>query len=335
MKPLVFSLFFINCLLTVVSAQEVKPLTTKQNVSFRGLAVFENECIWVSGSKGTVGKSLDAGATWDWVSPKGYENVDFRDVEAFSKKEAVVVSAGSPALILRTTDGGISWKKVYEDNRPEIFLDGMDFQGKEGFVVGDPIDGVFQLLQSKDKGKTWKDVSNFMYLIADSAEAAFAASGTSIQYLRNDVWVGTGGLSSNIFKRNEKALTMDKYPCPILQGEASQGIFSIDFWNEQNGIAVGGDYMRDTISQNTIMLTYDGGKNWTSVSSASGFKSAVKYVSKDLIFATGTTGTDLSTDAGKHWKNVSKESFNSLAVSKDSRAIYLAGSSGNIAKIEL
>lgn len=334
MKKIILGLLSTCFTACMLHAQEIKPLTQKEQVSFRGIAVWNDDCVWVSGSKGTVGKSLDAGQSWSWISPKGYENYDFRDIEVFSRKEAVILASGSPAVILHTTDGGNNWKQVYEDNRPAIFFDGMDFKGKEGFAVGDPIDGTFQLLQSKDKGKTWKDVSNFMFLIADSAEAAFAASGTSIQYLNNNVWLGTGGATANIFKRNEKALTMDKYPCPILQGAPSQGIFSIDFWSDKEGIAVGGDYQQDSISTNTIMLTSDGGQNWVSSSAqTSGFKSAVKYISRTVLLATGTSGTDISEDGGLHWRTISKESFNSIAVGKNRRVVYLTGSHGNVAKL--
>lgn len=335
-KGIILTLLCCANLLTHSLAQEIKPLIHKEGVSFRGLAVYGENCVWASGSGGTVGKSLDGGLTWSWVSPAGYEKFDFRDIEVFSKSEALVLSAGSPAVILRTTDGGTTWKQVYRDDDPAIFLDGMDFKGKEGFVVGDPIDGVFQLLQSEDKGKTWKDVSNFMFLIADSAEAAFAASGTSIRYLNRIVWVGTGGSTANVFKRNEKALTMDKLPCPIQQGTSSQGIFSLDFWDDATGIVVGGDYRRDTLTQNTILLTFDGGQSWTTaLPPSTGFKSAVKYMTKKLIIATGTSGTAISRDGGWHWESISKESFNSLAVAKKEKIVYLAGSNGNIGKVHL
>jgi len=129
---------------------------------------------------------------------------------------------------------------------------------------------------------------------------------------------------------------MDKYPCPILQGSASQGIFSIDFWSDNDGIAVGGDYLHDTVSTNTIMLTSDGGQNWISSSSpSSGFKSAVKYISHNILVATGTSGTDISEDGGLHWRNIAKESFNSIAIGRNRRMVYLAGSHGNVAKISL
>ncbi|KGE12334.1 WD40/YVTN/BNR-like repeat-containing protein [Sphingobacterium deserti] len=335
MKKLLLATLTTFCLALDAGAQQLTQLTTRSGVSFRGIETNSDACIWVAGSSGTVGKSLDGGQTWAWVSPSGYEKFDFRDIEVFSPQEAVIVSAGTPAVVLRTADGGKSWQEVYRDERPEIFLDGMDFNGNEGFIVGDPIDGVFQLLQSKDKGKTWRDVSNFMFLFADSEEAAFAASGTSIQYLNDNVWIGTGGSTASIFKRNEKALTMDKYPCSILQGASSRGIFSIDFLDDNVGIAVGGDYQDDANVENTIMLTQDGGRNWIASESNTGFKSAVKYINQSLVVATGTSGTVLSKDAGQHWTLIAPDSFNSIALGNGGKTVYLTGSNGNIAKIDI
>lgn len=324
------------CIAIATHAQNIVPLIQKEDVSFRGLESYKNHCIWVSGSKGTVGKSADKGQTWEWVSPVGYEDFDFRDIEVFNEKEALVLSAGSPAVMLRTSDGGRSWQEVYRDERPDIFLDGMDFKGSEGFVIGDPIDGLFQQLQSKDKGKTWKDVSNFMFFFADEGEAAFAASGTSVLYLRHNVWLGTGGASANLFRRNERKRTMFKMPCPIQQGVSSKGIFSIDFYDDNVGVVVGGDYMNDTDNSNNVFLTYDGGQNWTvPIMPVGGYRSCVKYMTKDVLVATGTSGTDISCDGGKTWKNISKESYNVLSKDKSNKTVYLASSDGIISKMSL
>lgn len=334
MKHVYLLLFLIIFIPRGSTAQEIIKLTQKDGISFRGIATYKNHAVWVSGNKGTVGKSLDGGTTWSWVSPTGYEDFDFRDIQVFNDKEALLLSAGSPAIILRTANGGQSWTEVYRDERPDIFLDGMDFKGKEGFVLGDPIDGLFQQLQTRDKGKTWKDVSNFMFFFADEGEAAFAASGSSVLYLNNNVWLGTGGTTASIFRRNEKTLHMDKFHCPILQGKPSQGVFSIDFINDKTGIAVGGDYMDDQNKSNVVLLTYDGGENWVAPStSTAGFRSAVKYITADLLIATGTSGTDISTDAGKNWNTISTASYNSIAPSKSGHHVYLTGSNGDIAKI--
>lgn len=316
--------------------QQITTLTEKSGVSFRGLDTYKNNVVWVSGSNGTVGRSIDAGKTWTWVSPSGYEKFDFRDIEAFGKNEAVVLSAGSPAVILRTTDGGRSWKESYRDARPAIFLNGFDFQGKTGFAFGDPIDGYFQLLKSRDKGRSWIDVTDHMFLFADEGEAGFAASGTSIQVLNDQVWIGTGGKYGSLFRRNEKALKMDKMDVPILSGRESTGIFSIAFWDDWTGVVVGGDYMRDQDNENNVLLTTDGGDTWQKPQTpVSGYKSAVSYINKDMLVVTGTSGTDLSIDGGENWRKISDESFNVVVVTSDQNGIFLAGSNGNIAQLTL
>jgi len=330
-------LLFITLFYQSISVgQTFVPLSTGSKSSFRGLETFQNKVIWVSGSAGTVGKSLDAGKTWQWVSPKGYEKFDFRDIEVFSKQEVVIVSAGSPAVILHSKDGGQQWKEVYRNEHPAIFLDGMDFQGKIGYVLGDPIDGAFQLLESKDKGRTWKDVTEEITLFAEPGEAAFAASGTSIQLLKNNVYIGTGGKHASLFKRNKKENKLDIVDVPIQKGGPGTGIFSIDFLNERVGVVVGGNYEEDQDNSNNIYLTKNAGLSWDKPDKpVSGYRSCVKYINANTLIATGTSGTDISVDAGVTWKNISKESFNVIAKSANAAFIYLAGSNGNIVQLIL
>lgn len=319
-----------------LQAQNFIPLVENIDASFRGMATHGNHTVWVSGSKGTVGYSTDQGKQWTWVNPPGYEAFDFRDIELFSAKEAVVLSAGSPAVILRTTDAGRSWTEVFRDSRPEIFLNALAFDGRLGYALGDPIAGYFQLLRSTDKGKTWQNISHEMLLFADEDEVAFAASGSSIQLLKNVLYIGTGGKYSSFFAYNPKARRVDKYDCPILSKPNSAGIFAIDFWNSQFGVAVGGDYTQDQINSNNVLLTDDAGISWHRPQSPlSGYKSAVQFINRQLLVATGTSGTDISYNAGQHWQKISDGSFNVLAKSKDGKAIYLAGSEGSVFRLAL
>lgn len=64
-------------------------------------------------------------------------------------------------------------------------------------------------------------------------------------------------------------------------------------------------------------------------------RSSVKYISPTLLLATGTNGSDLSTDGGNSWKNLDQRSFNSIATSSSGKAIYLAGSAGTIFRLKL
>src|ERR1700722_11826249 len=95
--------------------QTVTQVLWGKPTSIRGLSVVDDSIAWLSGSKGTVAITHNGGKTWDWQQVKGFETSDFRDIEAFSDKEAIVMSSGTPALILKTTDGGINWKVKYNN----------------------------------------------------------------------------------------------------------------------------------------------------------------------------------------------------------------------------
>src|SRR5579872_4198124 len=179
----------------------IKLLTSRSHTSLRGLSVVTDKIVWVSGSAGTVGKSLDGGLTWTWMTVPGYEKRDFRDIEAFDGKTAVVMAIAEPADILKTTDGGKSWKLVYENRTRGMFLDAMEFWNiNSGIVVGDPVNGRFFVTRSFDIGNSWHDIPFLEMPQADSGEACFAASGTNVRALDLDeACFVSGGLRSRLF----------------------------------------------------------------------------------------------------------------------------------------
>ncbi len=311
----------------------LKELTTGTKTSMRGLSVVSDSVAWVSGSGGYVGKTLDGGKTWQWIQPKGYEKLDFRDIEAFDQLKAIIVNAGSPAFILSTIDGGKSWREVYKNVDSAIFLDGMGFwNAQEGIIFGDPIKNKMQLLKTTDGGLTWQDISSKLKEELKVGEAGFAASGTTIRTTNDGkVWIASGGSTSRIFYSANYGNKWKVYDCPIIQGESSTGPFSIAFYNHKKGIAVGGNYLKDKESTNNVVLTANGGKSWTKpVTPVLGYRSAVEYIDEQLCFATGSSGTDVSTDGGKNWKNISTQNFNALQKAKRGNLILLTGNRGQI-----
>lgn len=173
-----------------VYAQHIEVLQQGKPASIRGLSVVNDQVAWVSGSKGFVAITKDGGKNWNWKQVKGFEKSDFRDIEAFSDKEAIMMSSGKPALILKTTDGE-NWQVKYQNTDTAYFLDAMDFDTpKHGLVLGDPIKGKFVLMETNDGGETWHPFKNAPGALP--GEAAFAASGTCLRINAGGINIVTG-----------------------------------------------------------------------------------------------------------------------------------------------
>lgn len=311
-------------------------LTSDTKTGIRGLSVVNDVVVWASGSNGTIGKSTDGGKNWKWMKVKGFEKRDFRDIEAFDGKTAIIIAVDTPAYILKTIDGGNSWKVVYENRTPGMFLDAMEFWNEHaGIVLGDPVDGRFFIARTFDGGTTWTETPEQFRPRADSGEACFAASGTNIRALDRDEAVFiSGGTRSRVFIR-DRAI-----PLPIIQGKESTGANSIAIMdnNKRRGgqtmIVVGGDFSNDSSSQQNCYWSNDRGATWTaSRKPPRGYRSCVEYLSEKHVIACGTTGVDYSTDGGRTWKSISNEGYHVCRIAKNGAAIFLGGSNGRIGRL--
>jgi len=337
MKKILWCLLVAPFFCTAQSVS-LKPLNENTKTSLRGLSVVSDKVIWVSGSNGSVGKTIDGGKSWQWIKPKGYEKLDFRDIEAFDDKQAIIVNAGSPAYVLKTIDGGTNWTEHYKNVDSAIFLDGLGFWEKnKGIIFGDPIKDKMQLLKTVDAGKTWEDISPNLKVSLAKGEAGFAASGSTIKTLSGGkVWISTGGMVSNIYYSDDYGQNWSVFKCPIWQGKETTGPFSMDFYNSKVGVVVGGDYVQDKINTNNVLLTSDGGQTWEKpITPVLGYRSGVTYINAKTLVATGTSGTDLSVDGGKNWKHISDQSFNAVQKGKKGNAIILAGEKGSVYQLSL
>ena len=328
-------IFFIFFLTITAKAQDYKVslLDSGKNTSIRGLSVVDNNVAWLSGSGGWVAKTIN-GKDFTWQQLKGYEKIDFRDIEAFSKDEAIIVSAGSPAYILKTTDGGTNWNKVYENVDTAIFLDGMDFfNKKQGIIFGDPINGQMQILQTKDAGNTWQNTSAKANINLAKGEGGFAASGTTIRTFKNLVYIATGGLQSNLYVSKNRGKDWEKYVLPMVQGVASQGCFSLAV--DKNRLFItGGDYLKDQSSTKNYFYLDFYNWEWKQTDKPPfGYKSSIEIVAPNHLISTGTSGTDISLDNGLSWQTLTKKGFNVCKKAKKGNLILLAGGRGKVYRV--
>ena len=323
-------------LFTWAQNPQIKMLTTGTKTSLRGLSVASDNVLWVSGSNGMVGRSLNGGKDWKWMQVKGFEKRDFRDIEAFDGATALIMAIDTPAYILRTTDGGDSWKVVYENKKTGMFLDAMEFWNSEaGIVIGDPIDGKIFIARTFDGGYSWLELPENFKPVAEKGEACFASSGTNIRALDRDEAVFiTGGMASHVFIRDKKI------KLPLLQGKESTGANSIAVWDnkKRNGgkkmIVVGGDFLNEQSSIGNCFYSNDRGITWKAPKQPpQGYRSCVEYVTEKKLVTCGIKGVDYSMDGGDTWTLISSEGFHVVRKAKEGQAVYLAGSNGRIARL--
>ena len=324
----------------VLAAQESDSAWQRQSIStesdFRGLSVVSSNMAWVSGTKGTFGRTTDAGKTWSVGTVPDADKLDFRDVEAFGETTAYLLSAGpgGNSRIYKTIDGGARWTLQFKNADPDGFLDAFAFwDEKHGLALGDPIKGHFQLIATDDGGTTWQRLTPERLPPALPNEGAFAASGTClIATGKNDAWFCTGGAkTARVFHSTDRGKTWTATDTPIRAGSASAGIFSIAFRDPDRGIIVGGDYRKPKDTQATAAFTSDGGKTWTQIAKPLPFRSCVAWADSRWI-TVGTSGTDCSTDDGATWRSIDRENSNSVGLTKTGSG-WAVGPKGRIAGI--
>lgn len=342
--------FFILLLFTITAqAQQhfhIDILATGTNTSLRGMSVPSDNVVWVSGSNGTVGKSVDGGKTWRWMIVPGFEKRDFRDIEAFDTTTAIVMVVDNPANILKTTDGGLTWKTTFERSAPGMFLDAMDFKdGKEGVCVGDPINltfgsatrKLFYIIRTHDGGDTWTEAPMYQMPPALTGEFIFAASGTNIAFLNHPDYEYafiTGGYISTLYLVAREGKTSKGAPTPILQGTDTRGAYSFATDGEKKFYAIGGDWKVPRDYFDNFYYSTDLGKKWgtPTVGPPFGYRSCIRIIDDKTMVACGPTGVDFATNSHKEWKRASLEGFNVCMVSKG-KQVYLAGEKGKIARL--
>lgn len=315
--------------------QQIQLLNSqKSKVSFRGLSVVNDSTIWVSGSEGTIGLSTDSGKTFEWVSPEGFSKRDFRAIAGFDTQTAIAIAVGSPAVIIKTTDGGRNWTEVYRDEHPDVFLDDMSFYSenlKIGIAVGDPIQGDAYFLKTIDGGDSWKKIDQSLLPDLDDGEAFFAASNSNLKLIDEDTFFAvSGGATSDLIFSGE-----NHYKIGLSKTDSStSGANGLDF-SQGYGLIVGGDFMNPKASANNLFifeLTIDGIPLIKKPDkSPTGYQSGVAILDDGKAISCGMLNVEFSKDKGRNWETISKKGYHTCKKARNGNRVFLAGAGGRIA----
>lgn len=328
MKKL-FSIVFLSVGITAFS-QQVESLETILNdkISIRALELYDNK-VWYSGTDSKFG----------FVDLKNYKNqkqirlseekLQFRTLGQ-NKTSFYAINIESPARFFKIDKKDLKSQVIFKDTAKTAFYDALHFANdKLAYTFSDADkDHLLKLAVYKD-GK-WNMFKNNVTL--NDGEAAFAASNTNISSSKKYLWIATGGKASRILRMNLKDDKIEVFNTPIIQGEPSQGMYSIDFFEDRFGIAAGGDYTKQDANINNIATTTDAGETWQIQASGqnAGYTTCVKIKpgskGKEII-AVGDKHISYSSDFGKTWKKISDEKGFFVCQWIDRNNIVLAGNS--------
>lgn len=335
MKPLILLLFgtliFASCK-KEYQPRNIDTISIKETVidstSIRTIVAIDTNSVMFAGSNGKYGYHTEGKSTI--VKVATYQdtlNPNFRSA-ATNGKDFFMLSIANPALLYKTSINDLEIK--YTETDEKVFYDSMKFfDDKHGIAMGDPTDDCLSIILTNDGGETWSKISCEKLPTVAKGEAAFAASNTNIKIIENTVWIVTGGKKARVFKSEDKGNTWKVYDTPIIQGEGPQGIYSVDFVDEQHGIIIGGNYSEPEANTKNKAITSDGGITWSLVADGQNptYKSCIQYVpdtNGKEVFAVGKTGISFSNDGGKTWREVSKDAYYTIQF-VDRNTAWLSG----------
>ncbi|SIQ55077.1 WD40/YVTN/BNR-like repeat-containing protein [Maribacter ulvicola] len=296
------------------------------SLSIRAIELMGNSLAFAA-NKGTFGTiDLSSGKVRSNVEKYHDSLPEFRAI-AHTSNDFFMLSIASPALLYKTEGNG-QMKLVYKEEGEGVFYDAMTFlNDKDGIAIGDSIAGCLSVILTSDGGKTWTKVPCSQLPEAIEGEGAFAASNTNISTKGSKVWIAT--TSGRILYSSDKGKSWKAYQTPIRNAEPTEGIYSIDFYDEDLGFAIGGDYTSPNNAKGNKAMTLDGGKTWNLMADGiePGYKSCVQFIpgsNGSGLVAVGFTGISYSFNMGKIWEELSDEPFYTIRFKNDSVA-YAAG----------
>jgi photosystem II stability/assembly factor-like uncharacterized protein len=114
--------------------------------------------VWASGTGGAYLSTSNGGVTWRAATVPGADALDFRGVHAVDGRTVFLLASGpgDKSRIYNTADSGAHWTLQLTNPDPQGFFDAMAFwNARHGILLGDPVNGEFVILTTRDGGRHW------------------------------------------------------------------------------------------------------------------------------------------------------------------------------------
>jgi photosystem II stability/assembly factor-like uncharacterized protein len=311
------------------------PIALETKASFRAIRSLGSQ-IWIGGTRGTVIHSRNGGKNFTVSQVPEADSLDFRDLAILDDKTVLLMSAGpaenGAAKVFRTENGGLSWELAFQIKEKGYFFDAILWEGKKGLILSDPSGPFYGLIRIKKKGRTYELLNPANYPALQKGEAAFAASGSSLQKTKKGYYIVTGGgKKARVLFSPDASKWESKYA--EIPGSEGTGFFSLGVRDSKNLWIAGGNYSRIKEGPIPVLESSDAGSSWSPVANAPAY-----YVEKILWadpfwILSGPAESSAFDPLSKRWINLGKSPYHNLCLVGD--RIYGVGGRGQIGFISL
>lgn len=302
-----------------VSAQTWLTQATGFTTPSRGItnvSIVNANTVWASAYDGSGSnaivheftRTLNGGTTWTpgTYNAPGISGFSTAQLFALNKDTAWVImynGTSGGGKVIRTNDGGANWfvQTTATFTAPAGFGNVIHFfNANEGFCMGDPNGGYYEIYTTTNGGTNWNRVpsSNIPAPLSSSEYGltnSYAAVGDKI-------WFGT--TQGRIYKSNNKGYNWTVQTTPFA---TNVYVNALAFKDSLNGLAIG---VVGT-SNAGIIKTTDGGLTWTTLTTGPtgglDAKSTISYVPGTRgtyvigSIYSGASGTAYTCDDGNTW----------------------------------
>lgn len=220
-------------------------------VGVMNFSMVSPDILWVTprGDLGYAAVTTDGGDTWN-ANPlnNGTSAVQPTWIHARSATEAWAL-VGTQRKVLRTTDGGATWVNAMPNawTATEAYPNHIHFfDAQNGIVLGDPVNGNWEIYKTADGGATWTPVTGLPAPLVQPAPNGMETSFPKSTFVKGDnVWFGTK--YGRVYRSTDRGLTWS------VSETGLSIVHTLHFKDEMNGRA-------NRFAE--VMQTTDGGVTW-------------------------------------------------------------------------